>query len=208
MDREWRASKLLRTFHERAVTIAYIDEHPEEMSSFTDYHAVAQKKLFYSLQEVFGKEHMPRGSEEKMLADFNEVKERFMVTLCEKCGMRRLNHTWSKLDFVSMAKSTGALGQIFAEIELLQREQNWNRMASDMVTAAYQLQSGGADCIVLCPNTMHEAANAIQSAVSIPLIHIADATALAVKDMGIAAPGLLGTHFTMEDGSYLKLYDK
>ena len=85
---------------------------PEEMSSFTDYHAVAQKKLFYSLQEVFGNEHMPPGSEEKMLADFNEVKERFMVTLCEKCGMRRLNHTWSKLDFVSMAKSTGALGQM------------------------------------------------------------------------------------------------
>jgi aspartate racemase len=90
----------------------------------------------------------------------------------------------------------------FAEIEALQREQNWNRMASDMAVAAYQLQSGGADCIVLCTNTMHKAANAIQSAVSIPLIHIADATALAVKERGIVTHGLLGTRFTMEDGFY------
>lgn len=105
-------SKLLRTFYERTVTVSYINEHPEEMSDFLDYHAVAQKKLFYSLQEIFGKDHMPIGSEQKMLADFNKVKERFMITACEKCGTKRLNHTWSKLDFVSMAKTTGALGQM------------------------------------------------------------------------------------------------
>ncbi len=90
----------------------------------------------------------------------------------------------------------------FSEIEALQREQNWNRMAGEMEVAARQLQAGGADCIVLCTNTMHKVAGAIQSAVSIPLLHIADETALAMKRQGVSAPGLLGTRFTMEDGFY------
>lgn len=90
----------------------------------------------------------------------------------------------------------------FAEIEVLQREQNWARLASGMAVAACQLQSGGADCILLCTNTMHKVADAIESAVSIPLLHIADATALAMKQRGVSAPGLLGTRFTMEDGFY------
>jgi aspartate racemase len=90
----------------------------------------------------------------------------------------------------------------FAEIEALQREQDWKRMASEMTMAACQLQSGGAECVVLCTNTMHKVAEAIQSAMSIPLLHIADATALAMKQRGVSAPGLLGTRFTMEDGFY------
>jgi len=90
----------------------------------------------------------------------------------------------------------------FAEIEALQREQDWKRMASEMAVAACQLQSGGADCILLCTNTMHKVADVVQLAVSIPLLHIADATALAMKQRGVSAPGLLGTRFTMEDGFY------
>lgn len=90
----------------------------------------------------------------------------------------------------------------FSEIEALQREQSWNRMAGEMEVAGRQLQAGGADCIVLCTNTMHKVAGAIQSVVSIPLIHIADATALAIKSMRLTTVGLLGTRFTMEDGFY------
>jgi hypothetical protein len=100
------ASKLLRTFYERAVTISYLDDHPEEMSTFMDYHAVAQKKLFYSLKEIFGADRMPPGSEKTTIAEFNKVKNKFMITLCEECGTQRLNHTWSKLDFVAMARTT------------------------------------------------------------------------------------------------------
>ena len=90
----------------------------------------------------------------------------------------------------------------FAEIETLQRQQDWARMAAEMQTAARSLEAGGAHCIVLCTNTMHKVADEIQAAVSIPLLHIADATAKAVKAMGIATVGLLGTRFTMEDGFY------
>jgi len=90
----------------------------------------------------------------------------------------------------------------FAEIEAWQREQNWENLASEMASAARKLQSGGADCILLCTNTMHKVADTIQSAVSIPLLHIADATALAVRGARITVPGLLGTRFTMEDGFY------
>jgi len=90
----------------------------------------------------------------------------------------------------------------FAEIEALQREQDWARMATEMQSAARQLEAGGADCVVLCTNTMHKVADEIQASVSIPLLHIADATAKAVKAMGMATVGLLGTRFTMEDGFY------
>jgi aspartate racemase len=71
-----------------------------------------------------------------------------------------------------------------------------------MQAAARQLQAGGADFIILCTNTMHKVAPQIQSAISIPLLHIADPTAEAIKARGLTAVGLLGTRFTMEDDFY------
>jgi hypothetical protein len=135
------ASKLLRTFYERAVTISYINDHPEEMENFVDYHAIAQRKLFYSLQETFGKDHMPLGSEDKMLADFNEVKEKFMVTACEKCGTRKLNHTWSKLDLVSMAKTTGSLGQMINQAYYVPMRRTHSTVAA--LLERFEVRSGG-----------------------------------------------------------------
>ncbi|HXX17750.1 MAG TPA: aspartate/glutamate racemase family protein [Candidatus Eremiobacteraceae bacterium] len=90
----------------------------------------------------------------------------------------------------------------FAEIEALQREQNWASMAAKMQTAARNLEAGGADCIVLSTNTMHKVADETQAAVSVPLLHIADATAKSVKALGMSTVGLLGTRFTMEDSFY------
>ena len=90
----------------------------------------------------------------------------------------------------------------FAVIERLQRDQNWNQLAKEMQTAARHLQTGGADFIILCTNTMHKVAPEIQSAVSIPLLHIADPTAEAIKARGLTTVGLLGTRFTMEDDFY------
>ncbi len=90
----------------------------------------------------------------------------------------------------------------FAEIERLQREQDWDELARKMVTAARNLQDGGADFILLCTNTMHKVAPQIQSAVSTPLLHIADPTAAAIKAQGLTTVGLLGTRFTMEDDFY------
>jgi aspartate racemase len=90
----------------------------------------------------------------------------------------------------------------FAEIEPLQSTGRWDEAAMRLVLAARTLESGGADFIVLCTNTMHRVAEEVQSQVSIPLLHIADTTAERVKRAGIGCVGLLGTRYTMEEGFY------
>jgi aspartate racemase len=90
----------------------------------------------------------------------------------------------------------------FEEIEQLQRAADWDRAGRILAAAAAAVQSGGADFLVLCTNTMHKVAPAIEAAIDIPLIHIADATADAVRGQGIERVGLLGTRFTMEEDFY------
>ena len=91
---------------------------------------------------------------------------------------------------------------IFEEIEDLQHRGDWERIAVKMEAAAQQLEAGGADFIVLCTNSVHRVAPRIEAAVSIPLLHIADATAAAVKEQGFRTVALLGTRFTMEQDFY------
>lgn len=90
----------------------------------------------------------------------------------------------------------------FAEVELLQRENRWEEAGQMMADAAKRLERGGAEFIVLCTNTMHKLTPQIEAAVKIPLLHIADATAGAVKAAGLWRVGLLGTRFTMEQEFY------
>lgn len=90
----------------------------------------------------------------------------------------------------------------FAEIEALQHAQAWDGLAKKMQTAALQLQAGGADFVLLCTNTMHKVASAIEAVLTIPFLHIADPTAQAIEAKGLTKVGLLGTRFTMEDGFY------
>ena len=90
----------------------------------------------------------------------------------------------------------------FEEIEQLQRAADWDRAGRILAAAAGGVQNGGADMLVLCTNTMHKVAPAIEAAIDIPLIHIADATAEAVLEQGIERVGLLGTRFTMEEDFY------
>ncbi len=90
----------------------------------------------------------------------------------------------------------------FADIEVLQREGRWEEAAKMMVKAAKHVESGGADFVLLCTNTMHKAADEMQANIHIPLLHIADATAERVKTAGLHQVGLLGTRFTMEEGFY------
>ncbi|NPV57010.1 MAG: aspartate/glutamate racemase family protein [Anaerolineae bacterium] len=90
----------------------------------------------------------------------------------------------------------------FAEIEALQRAGDWDEATRMMIDAARSLERGGANFIVICTNTMHRMAEEVQAAVSLPLLHIADATAAAVKAAGVTVVGLLGTRFTMEQNFY------
>ena len=91
----------------------------------------------------------------------------------------------------------------FADIEALQVEGKWDEAGGILADAATCLEHAGADAIVVCTNTMHRLADVIQSAVSVPLLHIADATASAVKASGIDVVALLGTRYTMELDYYV-----
>lgn len=90
----------------------------------------------------------------------------------------------------------------FADIERLQHEGRWDEAGQVMAEAAQRLERGGADVVVLCTNTMHKLAAYIENAVSIPMLHIADPTAAAIRAAGITRVGLLGTAFTMEQDFY------
>lgn len=90
----------------------------------------------------------------------------------------------------------------FHDIEQLMQRGEWEAVAVALATAAALLESAGADVLVLCTNTMHKVAGAIEAAVSIPFLHIIDPTADAIKQAGLKKVGLLGTRFTMEQPFY------
>lgn len=97
----------------------------------------------------------------------------------------------------------------FAEIEALQSEGRWDEATQAMIDAARHVEAGGADFVVICTNTMHKMADEVEAAINIPLLHIADATAEAIKAQGLINVGLLGTKFTMEEDFYRgRLIDK
>jgi aspartate racemase len=90
----------------------------------------------------------------------------------------------------------------FAEIEALQVSGEWNEAGRLLAVAAQGLEAGGADLLLLCTNTMHKVADQVQAAIGIPLLHLVDATAAAVKATGLTRVGLLATRFTMEQDFY------
>ncbi len=90
----------------------------------------------------------------------------------------------------------------FAEIGRLQHQGEWAEAGALLADAARALERAGADFVVLCTNTMHKVAPAIEAAVKIPLLHIVDPTAAAIHNAGLHRVGLLGTRFTMEQDFY------
>ncbi len=90
----------------------------------------------------------------------------------------------------------------FHEIERLQQAGDWAAAGAMLGEAARALEKAGADFLLLCTNTMHKVAPAIEAAVVIPLLHIADSTAAEISQAGCATVALLGTRFTMEESFY------
>ncbi|PFB31661.1 aspartate racemase [Bacillus cereus] len=90
----------------------------------------------------------------------------------------------------------------FEEIERFQSNGNWNGAGEVLGNAAYSLQKGGADFIIICTNTMHKVVENIKENIHIPVLHIADATAKEIKKKDIQKVGLLGTKYTMEQDFY------
>jgi hypothetical protein len=106
------AKKLVRGMYERAVTARYLDKNPNEVDNYLAFHKITHHKLLKAVRSTMGTEVFSDAETQKIERDFEEVKERFMVTDCKTCKTRRLNFTWSKVDFVSMAKIAGPLGQL------------------------------------------------------------------------------------------------
>jgi aspartate racemase len=90
----------------------------------------------------------------------------------------------------------------FGEFVALKDAGDWETQAALLVAEAQALERGGADFIILATNTMHKMAQQIQEAISIPFLHLADATAEKIVQAGINNVGLLGTRFTMEEDFY------
>lgn len=90
----------------------------------------------------------------------------------------------------------------FEEIEALQAQGKWTEAGEVLAAAAVSLERAGADFVVICTNTMHKVAEAVEQKAGIPLLHIGDATAERVKSTGVRKVGLLGTRYTMEMDFY------
>jgi aspartate racemase len=90
----------------------------------------------------------------------------------------------------------------FATVERLQVEDRWEEAGQLLAEVATGLEAAGAEVLLLCTNTMHRVADQVQAAVSVPLLHIVDITALAVRAAGLSAVGLLGTAYTMDQDFY------
>jgi aspartate racemase len=91
----------------------------------------------------------------------------------------------------------------FDAIVSLQKQGLWDQASRILVDIARGLEQGGAGCVLICTNTMHKLADEIQQAVSIPLLHIADVTATAIRDESLKRPLLLATRYTMEQDFYV-----
>ena len=90
----------------------------------------------------------------------------------------------------------------FADVEALQQAGDWTALGDLLIKHALRVEAAGADGLIIGTNTMHRVAPQVEAALSIPLLHIADATAQALLEDGIQTVGLLGTRFTMEQAFY------
>ena len=108
------AMKLLRSTYEHTVTLKYLHDHPDELQAFFDFDRVQQYKLMKPILETFGESVMPPDIVSETERRYAEVKDKFMVKSCKSktCDEKRVGHAWSKRDFVSMAKTTGAIGSV------------------------------------------------------------------------------------------------
>jgi aspartate racemase len=91
----------------------------------------------------------------------------------------------------------------FAPIEELQSQDRWEEATEIMISTARQVEAGGADFLLIATNTMHKMYPDVQAAISVPMLHIADATGLVIKEVGLDRLGLLGTIYTMEQDFYV-----
>lgn len=96
----------------------------------------------------------------------------------------------------------------FGEVEPLMQAGNWQKIGDHVAGIAKRLEAGGADCVLLCTNTVHKVADKIEQAISVPFMHIADAAGEGIASRNLKKVGLLGTRYTMEEDFYKSRLDK
>lgn len=94
------------------------------------------------------------------------------------------------------------ISENFADIEAMQRRNDWAAAGRLLARDAVRLQAAGADCVLICTNTMHKVAGQVVAAINVPLLNLIDATATRVRAAGVRRIALLGTRFTMEQDFY------
>lgn len=100
------AHKLVRGMYERAVTARYLMDHPDEIDNFLEYHRVSDHRFLMTAEESTGRSLFSPEQVKKIKEDYESVKDQFVIPKCKTCGTTRMNHTWSKVDIVSMARMT------------------------------------------------------------------------------------------------------
>jgi uncharacterized protein DUF5677 len=100
------AQKLVRGMYERAVSARYLMDHPNEVDNFLDFHRVADQKFLTAIEQSMGRDVFSPEQAAKIRSDYESVKSQFMISDCKTCGTSRMNHTWSKVDIVTMARMT------------------------------------------------------------------------------------------------------
>jgi len=100
------AQKLVRGMYERAVSARYLMNHPDEVDNFLDFHRVTDYKFLIAIEQSMGLDVFSPEQAAKIRSDYESVKAQFMVSDCKTCGTTRMNHTWSAVDIVSMARKT------------------------------------------------------------------------------------------------------
>jgi len=96
--------KLLRGLYEKAATGWYLHNHPAEAAHFENHWHIQIERLARKVREVIGEDVIPQAEWDQLQRNAAEVRDGFMVPVCEKCGTTRLNHSWTRTDFVSMAR--------------------------------------------------------------------------------------------------------
>lgn len=136
--------KILRGMYERVVTASYLSKNPTEVDQFLDYHRVQEWKLYKRAEEIYGdKPLVSPERKEEMKRSYEEVRERFMEVLCQRCGITRLQISWSKLDTASMAlKAGGGLDKLYFSCYLFPTLQSHATLSSLFTRMKETLEGG------------------------------------------------------------------
>jgi hypothetical protein len=93
--------------YERAITAMYLAKHPDEVDAFADFYWISTRRLMTPLRETFGYDILGEEKTREVEAKYQQVVQKYEIPECKTCGTKRTNHTWTKLDFPTMAKKRG-----------------------------------------------------------------------------------------------------